>query len=306
MPPSDARSPLLLDVLSTYVNRLEGRPSHATACYVLKGWMEFCAFANLVYVHEMTLGMQERFIAWKRPSRSTGLPVSNGTVNRFLDVLRSAFQDAWRRGELDTFPHIRLLPPPAPRDRFLSEDEVQRLLAACREPHLHLFVLLGLHTLQRPSAILSLRAEQVDLEWNRINFLAPGKSQTNKRRAVVPITATLRPVLEQALRDSQSGYVIEVNGEPIKSVRKSFHTACLRAKIHGASPVVLRHTGATLLAAAGVPLREVSGMLGHTTSRITEQVYAKRRPEFLSMAAKTLDQLFPTAERSSDLPRLAA
>lgn len=103
MPPSDARSPLLLDVLSTYVNRLEGRPSHATACYVLKGWMEFCAFANLVYVHEMTLGMQERFIAWKRPSRSTGLPVSNGTVNRFLDVLRSAFQDAWRRGELDTF-----------------------------------------------------------------------------------------------------------------------------------------------------------------------------------------------------------
>jgi integrase len=283
----------LLDVLCAYVRRLEGRPSHATACYVLRGWMEFCAHANVVYVHEMTLGMQERFVAWKRPSRTSGLPVSNGTVNRFLDILRAAFLGAWRRGELASYPHIRLLPQPAPRDRFLTEDEVRRLLDACREPHLYLFVLLGLHTLQRPSAILSLRTEQVDLQWNLINFTQPGKVVTNKRRASVPITATLRPSLEHALRISRSGHVIEVGGEPVKSVRRSFQTACRRAKIVGASPVTLRHTGATLLAAAGVPLREVSGMLGHTTSRITEQVYAKRRPEFLATAAKALDQLFP-------------
>ena len=46
------------------------------------------------------------------------------------------------------------------------------------------------------------------------------------------------------------------------------------------------------MVAARVPLREISGMLGHTTSHITEQVHAKRRPEFLAEAAKTLDRLF--------------
>jgi hypothetical protein len=35
-----------------------------------------------------------------------------------------------------------------------------------------------------------------------------------------------------------------------------------------------------------VPRREISGVLGHTTSQITEQEYAKRRPEFLAAAAR--------------------
>lgn len=194
---------------------------------------------------------------------------------------------------LASFPYVRLLPKPSPRDRFLTEEEVQRLLAACDEPHLRRFVLLALHTLQRPSAILNLRIEQVDLVWNRINFLSAGGVQSNKRKPIVPITSTLRPELERALKESVTGFVVEFGGNALKKVRRSFRTACKRAGIRNATPGVLRHTGATLLAAAGVPLREVSGMLGHTTSRITEEVYAKRRPEFLAEAARTLDRLFP-------------
>lgn len=283
----------VLDVLSGYVKRLSGRPSHEPARYALKAWTEFCMEQDVVYVHELTLPVQERFVAWRRISRRTGCPISNGTMNRHLDVLRASFYDAWRRGELASFPYVRLLPKPSPRDRFLSGEEVQRLLAACDEPHLRRFVLLALHTLQRPSAILSLRVEQVDLVWNRINFLPTGGVQSNKRKPIVPITSTLRPELEQALKDSVSGFVVEFGGNALKKVRRSFRTACKRAAIRNATPGVLRHTGATLLAAAGVSLREVSGMLGHTTSRITEEVYAKRRPEFLAEAARTLDRLFP-------------
>ncbi len=141
----------VLQVLRSYKDRLAGRPSHDTAKHAIQAWTEFLSLSGFRYVHGMTLTAQERFIQWRRPSRLTGLPNSNGTINRDLEVLRAAFYDAWRRGEIAAFPHVRLLPKPAPRDRFLTESEVQRLLDECADtPHLRLFCLVALHTLQRP------------------------------------------------------------------------------------------------------------------------------------------------------------
>jgi integrase len=282
----------VLDVLTDYVERLRGRGSYEAATNALRAWVEFCTIHDVVWVHEMTLATQERFVAWRRTTHPLGKSMSNGTINRGLDVLRAALHDAWRRGQLTNFPHIRLLPKPPPRDKFLTQDEVQRLLAACTQPHLHRFVLLAIHTLQRPSAILDLRVEQIDLKWNRIDFLPPGTLQSNKRRAIVPITATLRPMLEAAIAESESGYVIEYRGQKLLKIKKAFNSAARRAGLPHATSGILRHTGATLLAASGVPIREISGMLGHTTSRITEEVYAKRRPEFLREASSALDRLF--------------
>ncbi len=285
----------LLDVLAAYVQRLEGRSSHEAARNALRTWIEFCERHGVVYVHELTLDTQERFVAWRRHTHPHGKPISNGTINRGLDVMRAALHDAWRRGQLLSFPHVRLTPKPPPRDKFLTREQVQRLLAACGEPHLYRFVMLAAHTLQRPSAIVDLRVSQVDLDWNRINFLPPGHSQSNKRRPVVPITAALRPVLEQAIAESQCGYVVEYQGQPVRKLKRAFATAARRAGLPDATPGILRHTGATLLAAAGVPLREISGMLGHATTHITESVYAKRRPEFLREASGALDRLFTPA-----------
>lgn len=286
----------VLDVIARYVERLRGRPSHRTGLEALRAWRDFCRAGDAVYVHEVTLAAQERFVASRRFHRRTGAPLSNGTINRYLDVFRAACHDAWRRGELESFPYVRLLPKPAPRDRFFTEQDVHKLLSACREPHLFRFVMIALHTLQRPSAILQLRTSQVDLANNRIDFLPPGTHQSNKRRPIVPITQTLRPVLEAAVADSQSGYVVEYMGRPVGKLRTSFRAACQRAGIMPAGPGILRHTGATHLAAAGVPIREISGMLGHTTSAITEAVYAKRRPEFLAGAASALDRVFRTPD----------
>jgi integrase len=292
VPPTAAEAVPVLEVLTAYVERLRGRGSYEAARNALRAWVEFCTRHDVVFVHEMKLAVQEHFVAWRRYTHPRGTPLSNGTINRGLDVLRAALHDAWRRGQLTAFPHIRLIPKPPPRDLFLTREEVQRLLAACTEPHLYRFVMLAAHTLQRPSAILNLRVEQVDLTWNRIDFLPSGNVQSNKRRPIVPITPTLRPVLEEAIRESQSGYVIEYDRRPVLQVKRAFQTAARRAGLPHATPGILRHTGATLLAAAGVPLREISGMLGHTTSRITEEVYAKRRPEFLAEAAGALDGLF--------------
>lgn len=78
--------------------------------------------------------------------------------------------------------------------------------------------------------------------------------------------------------------------------------ACRQAGLQGVTPYVLRHTGATLLAAAGVPMRQVAGMLGHSTQKVTER-YAKHRAEFLLEAAETLENLFGEKARSPVLSK---
>lgn len=227
----------------------------------------------------------------KRDIKANGFTASNGTVNRELVVLRAAFNFAEKCGRVLDTPHVQLLPEPPPRDQAITARDCRRLLAACRKPHLRLFVLMALHTLQRTSTLLSLRVEQVDLVRSRIDFHPPGKPRTVKRPPVVPITRTLWPELAKAVRESQSGYVIEFDGKPVKSVRTAFRTAARKARLKGVAPIDLRHSGATLLAAAGVSMHQIAGMLGHSHLRTTER-YAKHRPDYLQQAAETLDELF--------------
>ena len=272
---------LLLDVLTDYAEGMNRRVKHyyPASRTSLKHFTEFVSRSGVHLVSDFGLDAQQSYILWRqRTMLEQGHTASNGTLNRELGVMKAALRLAWKRGRLESYPHVELLPSPPPRDRFLRSHEVRRLIGACEHSHLHLFVMLALHTLQRPIAIFSLRVEQVDLEWNRIDFLPPGSMQSNKRRPVVPITPSLRPMLEQAMDESEGGYILEYQGHPVSTVKKSFRGACKRAGLDDVTPYTLRHTGATLMAASGVPLRQIAGMLGHTESRTTE-IYAKHHPD---------------------------
>lgn len=284
---------LRLDQAMTfYLEHVKDSASYPTSKAGADLLLEFARHNGIEYASQFTMDRQRHYIKHrKREIKAKGFTASNGTVNRELVVLRAAFNFAEKCGRTIDTPHVQLLPEPPPRDEPLTARDCRRLLAACDKPHLRLFVLMALHTLQRTSSLLSLRVEQVDLMRSRINFHPPGKPRTVKLRPVVPITRTLWPELARAVRESQSGYVIEFDGKPVKSVRTAFRTAAKKARLKGVAPVDLRHSGATLLAAAGVPLRQIAGMLGHSHLRTTER-YAKHRPDYLHQAAETLDELF--------------
>ncbi|MEL6312391.1 MAG: tyrosine-type recombinase/integrase, partial [Pseudomonadota bacterium] len=285
----------VLALLVDYVDRKIG-PSRKRAAEwtALKHFTEFFEMTGVLLVSDITLDLQEQYIDWRRWClREQGFKGSNGSINRELTVLKAALSDARKRGRLTNPPYIKSLPKPPPRERFLTKAEFRQLIDACTEEHLYRFVMLAAHTLQRPGALFDLRVEQVDLERHRINFLPPELAQTTKRRPVVPITATLAPILCEAIDDSLSGYVLEYLGRPLRSVKRAFATACRHADLEGVTPYTLRHTGATLLAAEGVPMRQIAGMLGHTVQKTTE-IYAKHHPDFLSDAATALDEVFGT------------
>jgi integrase len=231
-----------------------------------------------------------------RPSHSTtyarqrrGEGISDGTIRRELTTLRAALH--WAQGErlIAAAPAVRLPPKPAPRDRWLTREEAERLLGACKTHHVRLFVLIALHTAARRNAILELDWPQVDFDRRLIHFNPPGRRQTSKRRVVVPINDTLLPALIEAREIAETEHVIEHSRHRVGSIKKAFARAAARAGMPEVTPHVLRHTAATWMAMAGVLMRKIALYLGHESERTTEQTYSHHHPEFLRDAARSLD-----------------
>ena len=210
------------------------------------------------------------------------------TRARELTVLRSALHYAKKEGWLPEIPSIPVAPPNPPKERWLSRKEARALIAACDEPHLRLFALLALYTGARTGAILDLTWDRVDLTHNRIDYNPAGRPQTAKRRPTVPIATPLKKPLRDSRKAAGSQFVIEWRGQRVRRVKIGFGLACKRAGLTGVTPHTLRHTAATWMAQAGVPLAAVAAMLGQSIQRTTER-YVKHSPEHLRDAVRALE-----------------
>jgi integrase len=90
--------------------------------------------------------------------------VKNATVNRMLALLRSILRKAALEWEwIDKVPKIKLLPEPKKRVRWLTQEEINRLLDELPD-HLKSIVEFAIETGLRHSNILGLKWSQVDLE----------------------------------------------------------------------------------------------------------------------------------------------
>lgn len=150
---------------------------------------------------------------------------SDGTTRRELGVLRAALSYGAKHKWMDVVPHVELPPSPQPRQRWLTRDEADRLIAACKSPHIKTYMALGIHTGARNSAILDLTWDRVDMDNERIFFTLPGRPTSKKRRGILPINATLKAVLEEAAILSQSNRVVEFRDGPVKNIKHAFNDA---------------------------------------------------------------------------------
>lgn len=161
-------------------------------------------------------------------------------------------------------------------------------MGAAKSPHIRLFLILGLATGARASAILDLTLDRVDFHHGTLNFMPGGREQTNKRRTVVPMNATARAALEEALPAAMSDNVIEFAGRPVASIKRAIERLAKSTGIPF-SPQVLRHTCAVWMAQADVPMQKISQYLGHTSMAMTASVYARYSPSFMTDAGDAVE-----------------
>lgn len=234
-------------------------------------------------------------VAFKERRLNEGRSI--GTVCTDLSVLRASLGWAVKHKKLQQAPHIFVPQPPPPKDRHLTRAEAEALLAEAKMFHLSLFIHLALATAGRHSALLELTWDRVDFIRKRID-LRTSEQARNKRRAVIPMTETVFRELKIAKQAALTDCVIEYAGSRIESVKTAFNKAAERAGMPDVTPHTLRHTAAVWMAEDGVSMSEISQYLGHTSTKITERVYARFSPDYLRRAARSLEmKSTPEAEQ---------
>jgi integrase len=216
-----------------------------------------------------------------------------GTVWTELTALRAILGWAEDAKKIAKAPAIAKPAKPEPKDLRLTREQAQTLLEHCDHAHTKLFVILALQTAARMGAILDLTWDRVDFGGSEsggfIDLRDPDREQTSKRRVRVPMTGTARAALSQARQFALSPYVVEWHARGVDSVKRAIRKAAADAGMPWISAHVLRHTAASWMAEAGVSMSEISQYLGHTSTRITERVYARYSPEHLRKAAAALE-----------------
>lgn len=141
-----------------------------------------------------------------------GNPRSNATINRYmttLSVVLGVASREWRLLPYNPLKNFQKLKEPPGRDRFLSENEVERLLASCKESknkHLYDIVLLALCTGMRKGEIAHLKWSDIDFEGEVIKL----EHTKNGDKRYVPLKNPILSLLKQkAIKSSTTpfGYV---------------------------------------------------------------------------------------------------
>lgn len=185
------------------------------------------------------------------------------TINHLGRILRQIGNLAWREwGWLDKPPAIHLLPE-TPRERFLTVGQVETLAKACGDPGAAGYVLLAAYTGIRRGHLLRITAH--DVQGGFIELDRSGKTRRLQRVPVHPRVAKIAARLPLGISDRQLR-------DAWKVAREETGIDC---RWHD-----LRHTCASWLVQAGVPLHTVAEILGHTSTAVTKR-YAHLAPEHL-------------------------
>lgn len=196
-------------------------------------------------------------------------------------------------GPLDAMPMFYMPPSNPPKERWLTRSEAARLLwAARRYKHLRRMILLGLYTGSRSGVILSLQWDQIDFHSGVMSRTRAGVAQDKKKRA--PKVKLGRRILAHLKRwkrlDGKENLVCHYTdrwhpgSREVQDPHGAWANIIKESGLHGVTRHVLRHTRATWMMQAGVPIWEAAGFLGMTIKTL-ERVYGHHSPDHQERAA---------------------
>jgi integrase len=209
-------------------------------------------------------------------------------LSRIRGVIKTVEHPGYRVPTLQ-YPNIERRPR---RPWFLTQDEEQRLLQAldpdqrhqgfgsidrARMQDLRDFVICLLDTGCRQAEIAQLTWKQVDFTANTVHIIR----EKTGREDILLMTKRLQDILRRRCehRGDHEFVFCNQDGGPRKYRSEALNCAYQRAALHDVKGFhVLRHTHASRLAQAGVPLYKISRALGHADYQSTT-IYAHLCPD---------------------------
>src|SRR5215218_2353036 len=209
--------------------------------------------------------------------------------------------------------------------------QAEAVLAAVKGSRMEAYVVVSLLTGARTEELRALTWEHVDLV-GRLDAAPPvpphlavcrsvrtgGDTKTRRSRRTLALpqrcVEALKEQQEQQQRDRERaglawvehGLVFTTSlGKPLDhaDVRRAFRTAIADAAgvdPRDWTPRELRHSFVSLLSDSGVPLEEISRLVGHRSTAVTELVYRQQIRPVVQTGAVAMDKIFGSnGERQS-------
>ena len=186
---------------------------------------------------------------------------ANATINRELALLKSIFRFALKKGKVSRIPSIDLLPEDNVRQRFITEEEFEKIRSFLPVDVLSV-VVIAYHTAMRLGEILALRWKNVDLKRRLFVFETEKTGKQRKQRAVA-----LHPGIIKLFESMPRGFgeTPVFNLKPHR-VQGAWRRACKKAKVKDAWVHDFRRTRATIWhKEEGLPQDLIMHMTGHRT-----------------------------------------
>lgn len=348
LPQDEARvSPILTKWL---VNEASKRARAAQYGYAVKNLERFFADERATglltggpVVEDLTPARIQRYVKFR-----IGEGVKGETIHGELAALRRALRWAQEPEQqyiasAPQIPQVDVNLRSGPKEVEYSVEQLAAILGAATQrverEHVALFAMIMLSTHGRVEAVLELEADQISR--GLIMFNEPGRRQTTKKRAIVPVAPSLAPWLKQSNGDDLAGKVIryrvpiredkwkdpnvpEFYERPTDAIRNAWSgTLLAAAEAHPklglslsvgtgdgpntiralGSPNTLRHTCHTWLQRVGVPQAQIDTAAGHSGEKGSGRNYTHLRPEYLSDLIEGVELLWTELDRLTGVHR---
>jgi len=249
--PVVAGDPMLTELLADYTERhAYTLRSPATARYHALRIGRWCTGRRVSETRAVVAAIVQDMTGHYKPA----------TINRSLGALGKALRIAWQHGTVaaDYSSLCKRLPERNARTTWMTLDQVQVLASHASKPT-QAAIWLSVLTGCRRGEVLAI---QPDMIRGDMLTLPAGATKSERSRSV-PIIPAARPWLAMV--------PLAINFEGLKS---GFRRAREAAGMPHVTFHDLRRSCGTLLIQQGVPLHIVSRILGHSSTAVTERVYA--------------------------------
>jgi integrase len=229
-----------------------------------------------------------------------GQRLSDSTVRQIYTILRAILADAKLDGLVADNAAVRVKRPRVARTeaKHLSADEVTVVLAAAEGLRYRAVLVLIAATGLRRGEALALRWEHVDFSDGRLRVshtlsrlggdLVISEAKTDRSRRTVPLSPPIVSMLKahkaaqaaERLRAGdqwrESGLVFTTEfGTPVepRNILRTIETSAAKVGLKDVGVHTLRHSAATAWLDAGVHIKAVADLLGHSSISVTGDIH---------------------------------